>query len=314
MTKLGRTSPAACAVAVSLIILAPGWVASDEVSQAQSSPCPTEKVLRFPPATVVYLDINSPARGTNVGTQINNAADKWTAANTNSNASGITFNTSTPLTQVPPSAPVLHVAFEAFTRDAPAVGPDTDTRARMVVNAHDGIYISDATIFFNTRALANTYNLDGRPFYDPESPGYDTIYEKITLHEIGHGMGLDHPANETAGESVMNTSAECPNDAPNDVCNHNPTTITPCDNTVTNNVYYDPPPPPPTPGGGSGSGGGGSGGGGGGGGATTCSGYSYYYYESSGGCTQTYERTLTWCDDGSSSDETEYIGEGCVLD
>lgn len=249
-------------------------------------------------------------RGTNVATQINNAADKWTTANTNSNVSGVTFNTTTPLNQVPPSATVLHVAFEEFQLAPPAVGPDVDTRARFVVNGWNGIYITDATIFFNTRALANSLNFESRPFFDPASPGYDTVYEKLGLHEIGHGMGLGHPNGEVAGESVMNTSAECPNDAPNDACNHNPTNITPCDNATTNSVYYDPPPPTPTPGGGGGGGGSGGGGGGGGGG---CYSYSdYYHVMDEQGCTLTFYVSGFMCDDGSFFGNAEYVGSSCT--
>ena len=43
----------------------------------------------------------------------------------------------------------------------------------------------------------------------------------------------------------MNRSKPCPNAAPNDACNQNPTDIQPCDTTKVQDVYYDPPPPTP---------------------------------------------------------------------
>lgn len=211
---------------------------------AQGSPCPAElNQYRFPPGTTVYLDVNPPLRGTQLHEQINNAALDWSAANAAGNNSRVTFDTSTPLNQVPPGAPVLHVAVQAFQLNNGA-GPDVHNKAKLDPNAANGIYLQDAAVYFNSNALANPFGSDGKPFYDPISPGYDSIYEKVMLHEIGHGMGLGHVDSQQRGGSVMNVTA-C--EQPNDVCDDNPKDVTPCDNAVANGVYVDPPPPSPDP-------------------------------------------------------------------
>jgi hypothetical protein len=72
--------------------------------------------------------------------------------------------------------------------------------------------------------------------FDPNVSGYDTIFLKVMLHEVGHTMGLKDAAigsgncgGQTSGNSVMNA-----------VCNHNdtggamPTSVTTCDNQQVN--------------------------------------------------------------------------------
>jgi hypothetical protein len=107
--------------------------------------------------------------------------------------------------------------------------------------------IASTTITFNTGgALADPFNAQSGPYYDPTAAGYGTVFEKKTRHEIGHPLGLgDVPEPQTAGGSVMNTAR--PNCA-NDSCNHQPANVTPCDNNSVNQVpQYQPPPPPPPP-------------------------------------------------------------------
>jgi hypothetical protein len=84
---------------------------------------------------------------------------------------------------------------------------------------------------------------------DPSKAGYDTIFIKLTLHEMGHTMGLDHPAapanicDQPNGATVMNY-----------VCNENdqggnlPTSVAACDQSAINSESIYPPIPqaPPT--------------------------------------------------------------------
>lgn len=170
------------------------------------------------------------------------ALERWSTANTN-NGSGTTFNGTTPLQHVPSTAPLVHISFAEFT-DQNGM-PDFDTRASFQVMQNEGIYIKEAIILINTRALADPLSPTTGPFYDSQAPGYDTVFIKKIEHEIGHGLGLDHPTAQQPGQSVMNRSVVCPNAAPNDACNESPTDITPCDSTKVQEVYYEPPPPTP---------------------------------------------------------------------
>ncbi len=216
------------------------------ISQAQTSPCPTEtNNPRFPPDATVYADLDV-RFDPNVKAQIRTALERWTTANIN-NSSGTEFNGLTPLNQIPPTSPLVHISFAEFTDNNGF--PDFSTRASFQILQNEGIYITEAAILFNTRALVNPFVPATGPFYNDQAAGYDTIFIKATEHEIEHGLGLDHPDpnGEQPGGSVMNRSGECPNNAPNDICNHNPTEITPCDVIKVNNVYYEPPPPTPTP-------------------------------------------------------------------
>jgi hypothetical protein len=149
------------------------------------------------------------------------------------------------LNQIPAGATLLHISFAALT-DQYGI-PDYVVRSYFRVIQHVGIYITEAQIIFNTNATANGFD-PSQPFFDPQSPGYDSIYIKLGEHEIGHGMGLDHPPSnaQQPGQSVMNDDG-CPNNEPNDGCNSLPTDITSCDNSTVNDVYFNPPPPTPTP-------------------------------------------------------------------
>lgn len=76
--------------------------------------------------------------------------------------------------------------------------------------------------------------------FDAAQPGFDTVFLKGTLHEIGHTMGLDHaPSPETAGKSVMNGRSGI-----NDSNNLTPTEVQPCDK---QSVNHNPQCPTPTP-------------------------------------------------------------------
>lgn len=80
---------------------------------------------------------------------------------------------------------------------------------------------ADGTLVFAT------ITLDARPEtgIDPNAPGYDTIFDKIWGHEIGHTMGLGHPTSPyNSGSTLMN-----PANGVNDRYNAVPLTPQPCD-------------------------------------------------------------------------------------
>jgi hypothetical protein len=73
---------------------------------------------------------------------------------------------------------------------------------------------------------------------DPNQVGFDTFYIKITLHEVGHTMGLDHPpvpggnaCNQPDGASVMNYICNV-----NDRSDNMPLRVTECDQSVINGL------------------------------------------------------------------------------
>ena len=80
--------------------------------------------------------------------------------------------------------------------------------------------------------------------FNATQPGYDTVFLKGTLHEIGHSMGLDHaPSPQTAGKSVMNGRSGI-----NDSNNLTPTDVQPCDKqSVNQNPQCPTPTPTPSP-------------------------------------------------------------------
>ena len=80
--------------------------------------------------------------------------------------------------------------------------------------------------------------------FDATKPGFDTVFLKGTLHEVGHTMALGHaPSPQTAGKSVMNGRSGI-----NDVNNLTPTDVQPCDKqSVNQNPQCPTPTPSPSP-------------------------------------------------------------------
>jgi len=93
------------------------------------------------------------------------------------------------------------------------------------------------------QTLIDIDNTQGN-FFAAGQTGYDNVFLKIMLHEIGHTMGMnDVPVpdltkncgDQTAGNSVMN--GKC---GVNDQGNNMPTDVTPCDNMdVDSNFLYN---------------------------------------------------------------------------
>jgi hypothetical protein len=142
----------------------------------------------FAPNDNVYVDINPQFDPTQTS-QITTALDRWSYANTHNNTSGVVFTVRV-LNQIPAGAILLHISFAALT-DQYGI-PDYTVRSYFRPIQHSGIYITEAQIIFNTNAAADGFD-PSQPFFDPQSPGYESIYIKLGEHEIGHGMGLDHP-------------------------------------------------------------------------------------------------------------------------
>jgi hypothetical protein len=106
--------------------------------------------------------------------------------------------------------------------------------------------IRSATITYDPN---NTFPGSNILVADPNQPGYDTMVMKLVLHEMGHLMGLDHPAvpanicDQPDGATTLNYACGI-----NDQGNNIPTVIPACDqNTINSESIYPPITlPPPT--------------------------------------------------------------------
>ena len=112
-----------------------------------------------------------------------------------------------------------------------SLGGNTPAFAQKVFTG-DGTVVS-ATLTFDPNAVfAGT----ATPIANPSQPGYETFVIKLTLHEVGHTMGLDHPAlppggicAQQDGVTVMNYICNV-----NDSANNMPTRVAECDQTTIN--------------------------------------------------------------------------------
>lgn len=200
----------------------------------------------FPKGEIVYVDIDFRFRNTPIYSQITAGLDAWNYDN-EFNGSEVLFS----YNGVPTSGTytVMHITSEALTN--PYGSPDTTTIAQVSYNGVNELGdIIDATIVFNTNAMASediyspNYN---QPYYDPYAPGYDTVFKKKTMHEVGHTLGLCDVSflYQVNGASVMNRSTE---DCVNDSCNTQPLGIQSCNGDAVSRVArYSTPPAFPTP-------------------------------------------------------------------
>ncbi|HEV2762021.1 MAG TPA: DUF4214 domain-containing protein [Pyrinomonadaceae bacterium] len=108
----------------------------------------------------------------------------------------------------------------------------------------DGTVVS-ATLTYDPNA---TFIGTNTLIANPNAPGYSTFIVKLTLHEMGHTMGLDHPAvpngnpcEQPDGASVMNYICNV-----NDSSNNMPTQVTTCDQNAINSMARFPFPGPAT--------------------------------------------------------------------
>jgi hypothetical protein len=186
--------------------------------------CPSPKEPFWATGTVTYYNygnITDPAQKA----QLDAAASKWTAADA-SNMSGIQFKLG------PPPAGATGYGTITFNN-----GPVTGGNAALTSYTTVSSVLKAATITFNTSLTAA---------YDPSQPGYDTIFLKVGLHELGHTHGLTEAPLPASGNgcdqpdsaTVMNYLCGA-----NDSAGNAPTDVTGCDNNTINSFY--PPPCPP---------------------------------------------------------------------
>jgi hypothetical protein len=193
---------------------------------AQGGCAPLDSAIHgWPKGTTVYYDVSAlpePARS-----QAISAFNKWTTANA-SNGSGVTFSASD----------ASHPA--TFTVQVGAAGGRS---------ANNNVGFNSTTGVVNSAAV--TIDANNTALIDPAQPGYDNIFEKLMLHEIGHSMGItDMPlpdatadcGGQSGGQSVMN--GKC---GVNDQGNNLPTNVTACDSQSVNQVNQYRPSPTPTP-------------------------------------------------------------------
>jgi hypothetical protein len=112
-----------------------------------------------------------------------------------------------------------------------SLGGNTPAFANKVFSS-DGTVVSGTLTFDPNAVFAGT----NTPIVNPSQPGFETMIIKLTLHEIGHTMGLDHPAlppggicAQQDGVTVMNYICNV-----NDSANNMPTRVAECDQGVVN--------------------------------------------------------------------------------
>lgn len=201
---------------------------------------------------IVYVMINSNITSQAQKDQIGRGLTSWGNVDTQPGGSGVTFVIGPPPANGPFPGDNLPTVIYFENGNLGRI-PYAST---VYGGTHADGSLATATITFNTSARTAELASDPTdgPFYDSSKPGYDTVFQKETEHEIGHPMGLGD-ATGTNQETVMNRSAfDCPNDA----CGIKPTEVSPCDKAAASEVSR-----PPDPGNGPGGAGGGGGGGGG---------------------------------------------------
>ncbi len=118
--------------------------------------------------------------------------------------------------------------FQFHILNGPLVGGNTPAFAQKSFTS-DGTVVS-GTLTFDPNAVFAGIS-PPTLIANPSQPGYETFIIKLTLHEVGHTMGLDHPAlppggicAQQDGVTVMNYICNV-----NDSANNMPTRVTACD-------------------------------------------------------------------------------------
>lgn len=193
-------------------------------SAAQSCNTPRDATIRgWAPYSVVYYDIS--ALPASIRPQAISAFNKWNAAN-QSNGSGVMFQAASP------SHPATFVVRSGSADGDPALSAVSRTNSGVVTSTNTTIDVQNTNLF------------------DSAQSGYDTVFEKVMLHEIGHTMGITDTSvpnmfancgGQAAGASVMNLKCGI-----NDLGNNMPLNITNCDQGSVSSIdQYQPLPPCP---------------------------------------------------------------------
>lgn len=220
-----------------LALVLSGWWAT----LAQSDPCPGIDLsyVLFERGSTVYMELDyrfdQVQRDNIIAGLIS-----MNVANENANTSGITYDFTTPISSRPSFYNQINVTFGVIHHSDGSINYNANSRIEPGPNQPGR---QQATIVFNTEARIGSV-ATGEPYYNPNAPGYASIYRKVIRHETAHGQGLDHPTGQVAGQSVMNIGQDCVND----ICNELPDDVMPCDNNRISSIpAYATPTPDPTP-------------------------------------------------------------------
>jgi hypothetical protein len=185
-------------------------------------------------ATVYYSFDNLISANAQQKSQIETAIANWNDALSVNNCYNVRF--------APGSAPATGNTATLIFRN----GPLTDAAARFDPDMVVLNEIKSATITFHPY-----YNDNGTYYYEPNADGYVLVYIKNAMHEIGHGLGLNHYTrnhpnactDQLSGSSVMNDGCGV-----NDYTHNQTITVKSCDHNQLNSIYTCPTPTPtPTP-------------------------------------------------------------------
>lgn len=202
--------------------------------------CPTASQTAWPAGKTVLFSIN-PNMPPEQQQAMLRAINKWNEEN-QANGSGVRFVDTgiAPNYQFGPPNLVIQNGENPYTNSQTGQREYAPGAIRRVNS--DGSTTSGATGVTLEHATL-TIDATPRTGVDPSQTGYPEIIEKIGLHEIGHTMGLAHPASQEPRQTVMNSGAGV-----NDIYNNMTTQITSCDrSTISIHSNYRPSMPTPTP-------------------------------------------------------------------
>ncbi len=234
-TRFGKSSLVACVSFLLLFVLVP-------IAKSQVCPNPDSGTLpRFKQGNKVYFRFaaNVP---TTQRDQIKTAFGNWHSAN-QLNCSKVQF-----LEGTAPSG----FGYATVIVENGQIGESDyfDEGGRPAyfdtTNGTIGTEVINARMYFHPR-LKISRN-DPRLIYDPNQPGYATMFVKEAMHEIGHGMGLTHYSVNSCNQPSTCASVMFDACGINDSGNGISTTVTSRDTTRINGIYICPTPTPtPTP-------------------------------------------------------------------